>query len=132
MLAAQGSYAMGASAASGASALALSYALMTGMQNLMGNAFVLTVANASPTDPMHVEIRSIWTDKNSVSQTTTLGVGFSGASAVTIQKLVLVGSSESIAIPYTNIVGSAIRVMLLNAISGTGAGGSGTVALWTA
>ncbi len=118
-LAAQGSYAFATSAASGVSALALSYAFPNGLDSLVGGTFVLCVRNTSPTDPVHVEMRSLWTDMNNVSVTTTLGVAFSGTSAVTIQKLVLVNSGESIAIPYSNIVGSAVRVVMLNAIIGT-------------
>ena len=131
MLAAQGSYAFGASAASGVSITAVSYTLPNGMDALVAGSMVLCVANVHTADPVHIQMRSLWTDMNGVSQTTTLGVALSGTSAPTLQKLVWVGSSESIAIPYTNVVGSAVLVVVMNAISGTaGTGASGTVSLW--
>lgn len=131
MLMARGSYALGASAASGASAVALSYALPMGINAIVGGSLVLCVANAHPTDPVHIQLRSQWTDINNVSQSTHLGLALSGASAVTTQTLTWVGSNESIAVPYTNIIGSALQVVVMNAIAGTSSlGASGVVALW--
>ena len=131
MLAALGSYAFGASAASGVSLTAISYTFPNGLDTLLAGSMVLCIKNTHTADPVHVEMRSIWTDVNGVSQTTTIGVALSGTSAPTIQKLIWVGSSEGVVIPYTNIVGSALKVVVLNAISGTaGTGASGTVSLW--
>ena len=131
MLAARGSYALGASAASGASAIALSYALPMGMNALVGGSLVLCVTNVHATDPVHVQLRSQWTDMNNASQSTHLGLALSGTSAVTMQTLTWVGSNASIAIPYTNVVGSAVQVIIMNAVAGTSSlGASGVVALW--
>lgn len=131
LLAAQGTYALGASAASGVSAVALSYTLPNGLRSMMGGAVVLCVMNNHPTDAVHVQLRSIWTDMNGVSQTSVLGVGFSGTSAMTVQKMVLVASSESITIPYTNVIGSALQVVVLNAQAGVSSlGASGSVSIW--
>ena len=132
ILAAQGFFSMAASAASGYSSLALSYTFPRGIGSLVGGSVVICIKNMSTTDPVHMEVRSLWTDMQGVSQTTTLGLGFSGASALTVQKLALVNSSESVAFPYTNIIGSALQVIVMNAISGTSsaAPGSGTVSIW--
>ena len=131
MLAAQGSYALGASAASGASAIAVSYMLPMGRQALIGGSLVLCIANVHATDPVHVQLRSQWTDVNGTSQSTHLGIGVSGTSAVTMQTLIWVGSNASIAVPYANVVGSAVQVVVMNAVAGTNSvGASGVVALW--
>ena len=131
MLMARGSYTMANSAASGASAIALSYTLPMGVNALAGGSIVLCITNTHATDPVHVQLRSQWTDINNVSQSTHLGLALSGTSAVTTQTLVWVGSNASIAVPYTNVIGSAVQVVVMNAIAGTTSlGASGVVALW--
>ena len=129
MLAAQGFFSIVSSATSGTSSLAVSYPFSKGMGSLMAGAIVICIKNSSSADPVHMEARTVWTDMQGVSQVTTLGVGFSGASAVTIQKLTLVASGESIAVPYTNVVGSALQVWVMNAASTTSSV-SGTVSIW--
>ena len=131
MLAARGAFSMITSAASGYSCMAISYTFPGGLEGYVGGTVLVAVRNMSVTEAVHVELRSTWTDLAGVSQVATLGLGLSGTSALTIQKIGLVGSNDGGVFPYTNVVGSALQVIILNAQSGVSAiGTSGVVALW--
>ena len=131
------SYAMAPAGASGFSTLALSYVLSAPNDFWPANTFCVGVVNTQTVAPLHVELRTTWTDINGVSQTTPLTVGrvsntqTYGGSALYAQTLTLLLSGQNAIVPYDNIIGSAIQVWLLAAsTTATNQGASGSITLW--
>lgn len=133
------SYVMSAAGASGASLMVLSYAMPAPNDLWGGNVFTVHLTNAAPTAPLHVQMRTTWTDMNGTSQTTPVTLGFVsntqtfGGSALYAQTLAFLVSGQGAVIPFGNVTGSAVQVWLLAASTTADAAGvSGAVQLWRA
>ena len=132
------SYALSAAGASGFSLMVLSYALSSPQDFAAPQGTVtLCITNDSTTAPIHVELRSIWTGFNGVSQTTpvihalTSNAQTYGGSALQNQQQTLLVSGQGAVLPFTYVVGSGIQVWLIAASSiADAAGCSGQVGLW--
>jgi hypothetical protein len=122
----------------GASLLALSYAYQGIMDyGAPGGMFTVAITNAASTAPLHVEVRTTWTDLRGVSQTTPVPVGRPsntqtfGGSALATQTLTLLLSGQGGLLTYEHVAGSALQVWILTASTVADAAGvSGAVTLW--
>ena len=116
------SYALSAAGASGFSLMVLSYALSSPQDFAAPQGTVtFCITNESTTAPLHVELRSIWTGFNGVSQTTPMTVALVsnpltfGGSAMLAQTLVLLPSGMDAMIPFNWVAGSGLQAWILAA-----------------
>ena len=132
------SYALSAGGACGFSLVALSY-LMSAPQDFTPGTVVVAVTNDSTTGPIHVQVRTTWTDQNSAVQTVPLTVDyvsnaatFGGvASTVAPRSVVLLLSGIGAVLPFQFYTGSALQVVILAASTVADAAGvSGQISLW--
>lgn len=131
------SYALSAGGTCGFSLVALSYAL-SAPHDFAPGTVVVCLTNESTTAPLHVEVRSQWTDMASTVRTTPLTVarvsnslGFGGTSSVQAQTLTLLASGQDATLPFQFWAGSMIQVVVYAASTVADAAGcSGQVALW--
>jgi hypothetical protein len=123
--------------ACGASLMLLSHPLSTYNDFMPLRSVMVGVTNANSTLPVHIELRTVWTDINSALQTTPVvmervsNTNAFGGSAFVAQSLLLLQSGNGAMVPYPVLAGSAMQVwMMLAASLASGSVASGQVTMW--
>jgi hypothetical protein len=134
-----GSWALSAGGTSGASMVALSYALSAPNDFWGNNTFVIGLTNNSTTAPLLIEMRTVWTGLNGVSCTapmmitTASNIQSYGNSGVEPKTAYLLASGKGGLLPFTGVVASTIQCIIMAAsTTADAAGASGSITLWRA